>query len=161
VIGSDAPPSTFVPADDNIFGPSGYGAMWVIIGVVAILLALAVLAWCFHRLPVDRLAKVRREALPAMKARYVATIDELELEFAAHRLDERELHHRLSYTVREFAAGAGEPGALAMTASLLHEAGLSPVATVVAGYEQPQFKEWYESDPETSCHVAKAAIESW
>ena len=42
--------------------------------------------------------------MPALKARYLSTIDELEREFGAHHLDERELHHQLSRTVREFAA---------------------------------------------------------
>ena len=48
-----------------------------------------------------------------------------------------------------------------MTASLLEEAGLTSVATVVAGYEQPQFKERARSDPGTSCDRAKGVIQSW
>jgi hypothetical protein len=161
MIGSDAPPSTFVPADDNIFGPTGYGAVWPVLGIVAVVLGLAIVVWCFHRLPAERHARHRPADLPALKARYLSTIDDLAREFETHHLDERELHHQLSRTVREFAADLGEPAAVAMTASLLEEAGLVGAAAVIAGNERPQFKERHESDPVTSCDRAKAVIQSW
>lgn len=161
MIGTDAPPSTFVPADDAIFGPVGYGAPWLAVGVLAAGLGLALVLWCFHRLPADRGPQRRPADVPALKARYLSTIDELERQFVAERFDERELHHRLSRTVRTFAADLGEPGVEAMTATVLAEAGLTSVAAVVAGYEQPQFKERHRSDPPTSCERAKAVIEAW
>jgi hypothetical protein len=161
MIGIDAPPSTFVPADDNIFGPTDYGAAWLALGIVAVVLGLAMVLWCFHRLPAERRVRRRAADLPALKARYLSTIEELEREFGANQLDERALHHELSRTVREFAADLGEPGAVAMTASLLEEAGLVSAAIVIAGNEQPQFKERPESDPVSSCDRAKAVIESW
>ena len=161
MIGSDAPPSTFVPADDNIFGPTGYGASWLILGVTAVVAGLAIVAWCLHRTPVDRPTTRKPPDVPALKVRYLAMIDELERVFGAGQLDERELHHRLSRTVREFAADLGEPGAVAMTASLLEEAGLRTAALVIAGNEPPQFKERHAADPESSCDRAKAVIASW
>jgi hypothetical protein len=161
LIASDAPPSTFVPADDNIFGPVGYGAGWVVTGIAAVLVGLALVAWCLHRRPVERSVRLRQVDVPALKERYLSTIRELEREFVIHQLDERELHHRLSRTVRGFAAELGEPGALAMTASVLEEAGLATVSTVIAGYEQPQFKERHRSDPESSCDRARRVIERW
>ena len=161
MIGSDAPPSTFVPADDNIFGPTGYGISWLVVGIVAIVLGLAIVAWCLHRLPADRHARLRPVDVPALKARYLSTIDDLEREFEAHHVDERELHHKLSRTVREFVADLGRPDAVAMTATLLEEAGLLSAAAVIAGNEQPQFKERHESDPMSSCGRAKSVIESW
>jgi hypothetical protein len=161
VIASEAPPSTFVPADDNIFGPSSYGVSWTVLGIVAVVLGLALLVWCLRRLPAERRIRIRPADVPALKAKYLSTIDVLEHEFVAHHLDERELHHRLSRTVREFAADVGEPGAVAMTASLLEEAGLASAAAVIAGNERPQFKERHRSDPASSCHRAKAVIESW
>ncbi len=161
MIGSDAPPSTFVPADDNIFGPTGYGVSWLILGVIAVVAGLAIVAWCLRRTPVDRPAPQKPPNIPALKVKYLSTIDDLEHEFVAGQLDERELHHRLSRTVRQFAADLGEPGAVAMTASLLEEAGLATAALVIAGNEQPQFKERHATDSVSSCDRAKAAIASW
>jgi len=156
-----APPSTFVPADDNIFPPVGYGAMWLVLGLVAGLLGLALVVWCLRTVPRESAAKLDRSDVPAVKAHYLAEIEELEREFAAHHMDERELHHRLSRTVREFAADLGEPGAVAMTAALLEEAGLTSVALAVAGYQEPQFMERAVSDPPGSCSIAKGVIEQW
>ena len=161
MIGSDLPPGTFVPADDNIIAPIGYGTPWLAVGVLAALLGLALLAWCLHPRPADLEPRRRPTNVAAIKARYISTVNELEREFAAHQIDERQLHHRLSRTVREFAADLGEPGAVAMTASVLHDVGLPTVATVVAGYEQPQFKERHRSEPATSCDRARALIARW
>lgn len=161
MIGSDAPPSTFVPADDNIFAPTGYGVSWLILGVLAVVAGLAIVAWCLHRTPVDRPMRQNPPNVPALKVKYLARIDDLEREFVAGQLDERELHHRLSRTVRQFAADLGQPGAVAMTASLLEEAGLTTAALVIAGNERPQFKERHASDPVSSCDRAKAVIASW
>ena len=161
MIASDAPPSTFIPADDNIFGPSSYGVWWSILGVAAVGLGLLLVVWCLRRLPADRTIRQRPADVPALKAKYLSTIDVIEHEFEAHHLDEREVHHRLSRTVREFAADLGEPGAVAMTAALLEEAGLLSAAAVISGNEKPQFKERHESDPLWSCDRVKAVIRSW
>lgn len=160
--GGAEPPTTFVPADDNIFGPVGYGVWWLVAGVLAGLCGIGLVWWATRRCPVEAVQpRPVPVNVPALKARYLTTIDGLEREFVTHHLDERELHHRLSRTVREFAADLGEPGAVAMTAAVLEEAGLMSAATVVASYEQPQFKERAASDPATSCDRAKAVIASW
>lgn len=156
-----APPSTFVPADDNIFPPVAYGATILVLGIVAGVLGLGVFAWCLRRLPRVKGTKLDRHDVLAVKAHYIAEIEHLEEAFAANHLDERELHHRLSRTVREFAAALGEPGAVTMTASLLEEAGLTSVALAVAGYQEPQFMERPHSDPPCSCSVAKVVIDQW
>lgn len=156
-----APPSTFVPADDNIFPPVDYGAMWLALGLLAGLLGIALLVWCFRTVPREAAGTLDRSNVPAVKAHYLAEVEELEREFAANHVDARELHHRLSRTVREFAADLGEPGAVAMTASLLEEAGLTSVALAVAGYQEPQFMERPHSDPPCSCTTAKVVIEQW
>lgn len=158
---STVPPSTFVPADDNIFPPVVHGAMWLVLGIIAGALGLGLIAWCFR--PPSRVVDVvvAPADVPALKAQYISTIDDIQREFVAHHLDERELHHRLSRTVREFAADLGAPGAVAMTATLLSEAGLDSVARVIAGYEEPQFKERTVSDPTSSCEMAKGVIRQW
>lgn len=157
---STVPPSTFVPADDNIFGPVVHGTTWIVLGVLAGVLGVGLAAWCLRR-PAEIAAPRAPVDVPAVKAHYLSTIDGLQRQHASRTLDERELHHRLSRTVREFAADLGAPGAVAMTATLLREAGLESVAHVVAGYQAPQFSERPHSDPAHSCAVAKVAIEQW
>jgi len=138
-----------------------HGAMWLVLGVVAGAVGIGLIAWCVRRPALGVRATPTAVDVPAIKARYISTIDDLQREFGAHHLDERELHHRLSRTVREFAADLGAPGAVAMTASLLSEAGLDGIARAVSGYQEPQFKERAVSDPRSSCAVAKVVVEQW
>ena len=137
---STVPPSTFVPADDNIFPPVVHGAMWLVLGVVAGAVGIGLIAWCVRRPALGVRATPTAVDVPAIKARYISTIDDLQ---------------------REFAADLGAPGAVAMTASLLSEAGLDGIARAVSGYQEPQFKERPVSDPRSSCAVAKVVVEQW
>ena len=158
---STVSPSTFVPADDNIFAPVAHSSVWLMTGVVAGALGLGLLVWCLRPVPKAKAWVVVVADRPAIKAHYLAAVDDIRAEYDAHHLDERELHHRLSRTVREFASQIGAPGAMAMTASLLDQAGLQSVAKVVAGYQEPQFKQRPRSDPATSCERAKGVIATW
>jgi hypothetical protein len=155
----DSPPTTFVPADDNLFPPLAHSGMWLALGVVAAMLAVALVWWMFHAVP-DAAAKAQAARL-AEKGRYLAEIDALQQRFARGEITERQLHHELSRTVRRYADEHGAPGALAMTAADLRAAGLDEVAGVVARYQPPQFMARPVSDPPTSVTAARELIESW
>jgi hypothetical protein len=155
----DSPPPTFVPADDNLFPPLAHSAMWLALGIVAGLLAIALVLWMLHAVP-DAAAKARAAQL-TIKGQYLAELDALYRRYAEQLIDERQLHHELSRTVRRFAAEHGEPGALSMTAADLDAAGLDGVAGVVARYQPPQFMERPASDPPTSIAAARELIETW
>ena len=160
LIGTDAPPSTFVPADDDIFGPAGVRRLvvrprsrrddprsragWSGVSIAA--------RWsAFGNGDPPTCPRSRRCTCRGSTSWNASSSPTSST--SGNCITE------LSRTVREFAADLGEPGAVAMTASVLEEAGLTRVATVVAGYEQPQFKEWHRSDPwPTSCERAKAVI---
>ena len=155
----DSPPTTFVPADDNLFPPLAHSGMWLALGIVAGLLAIALVVWMLHAVP-DAAAKARAAQL-TVKGQYLAEIDALYRRYAEQLIDERQLHHELSRTVRRFAAEHGAPGALSMTAADLGAAGLDGVAGVVSRYQPPQFMELPASDPPTSVAAARELIETW
>ena len=94
----------------------------------------------------------------AAQRKYLAEIDAVHQRFAARQIDERQLHHELSSTVRRFATEHGAPGALAMTASDLRAAGLDEVSEVVAGYQPPQFMPTPRCDPAASVAVARQLV---
>ena len=154
-----SPPTTFVPADDNIFPPLAHSGMWLALGIVAGLLAVALVMWMLHTVP-DAAAKARAAQL-TVKGEYLAEIDAVHRRYAEQLIDERQLHHELSRTVRRFAAEHGAPGALSMTATDLGAAGLDSVAGVVSRYQPPQFMELPASDPPTSVAAARELIETW
>jgi hypothetical protein len=155
----ESPPTTFVPADDHLFPPLAHSGMWLALGIVAGVLAIALVLWMLHVVP-DAAAEAEA-AERTVKGRYLAEIDALHRRYADRLIDERQLHHELSITVRRFAAEHGAPGALSMTAADLDAAGLDDVAGVVAGYQPPQFMQLPESDPPTSVAAARELIEAW
>lgn len=154
----DTPPPTtpFVPADDRLFAPAVHGSLWLAFGVAAGLAAIALLAWAWRRAPSPGTASAPTPF--AVTTRYLAEIDELGRQFADRQFDERELHHRLSTTVRRFAAERGVSGALAMTPRQLGDAGQAAIAGAVATYQPPQFMEWPRCDPQASLDRARVAI---
>ena len=109
-----APPTTFVPADDNLFPPLAHSGMWLALGIAAGLLTIALVVWMLHAVP-DADARARQVRL-TVKGRYLAEIDAAYQQFANGAITERQLHHELSRTVRRYADEHGAPGALAMTA---------------------------------------------
>jgi hypothetical protein len=151
-----APPATFVPADDNLFPPLAHGGVWLALGIAAGVLGIALIAWMLHA-ALDPVVEVM-QAHEAAQRRYLAEIDAVQQRFATQQIDERQLHHELSSTVRRFATEHGAPGALAMTASDLRAAGLDEVSGVVAGYQPPQFMSMPRCDPDVSVAVARQLV---
>ena len=154
-----APPTTFVPADDNLFPPLAHSGGWLALGIVAGLLMIVLVVWMLHPVP-DADARAREVRL-TVKGRYLAEIDALYQRFAAGEITERQLHHALSKTVRRYADEHGAPGALAMTAVDLRAAGLDDAAGVIARYQPPQFRQQPASDPPRSVAAARELIEAW
>jgi len=149
-----------MPADDRIFGPTGYSAAWLVLGIAAVVggVALAVAAlrpwWARPPEPAPTL-------LAAAKARHLAALDALVADVAAARVGPRAAHHRLSRTMRHFAADLGAAGAPAMSAAALRTAGFVGVAVTIAGNEEPQFHPTPDADPLAALAAARVIIESW
>lgn len=155
-----APPVSIVPADTRLFAPEGHGMLWLALGVVALLAGGVLTVVALRPLWRDR-RQTTLSPLEAAKARHLAHIDMLETAWTAGRLEAREVHHELSRTMRHFARDLGASGAPAMSVRALRTAGLGPVATVVHGYELPQFHPDPDRDPIESFTIARAAIAAW
>lgn len=155
---SSAPPTSFVPADDDLFAPVAHGSVWLALGVAALAAGVALAVWGLRRAVAPDTVRTARLSV---KERYLADVDELQIRYAERHIDERQLHHALSAVVRRFAAEHGTPDALAMTPTELDSAGLVGVAGVVATYQPPQFMELTTSDPPASLDAARAVIRQW
>jgi hypothetical protein len=149
--------SALPPADDRLYGPEAFGAIWLVAGIAAALAGIGGLMWAFRRRrPVKSTAP--RPQLVDLRTAYLRHLDVLEHRVATRRISPRALHHELSRTLRRFANEAGTPGATAMSAGALESAGLRPMATAVRGYERPQFEELCGGDPVAALSVARAVI---
>jgi hypothetical protein len=145
------------PADDRLYGPAAFGAVWLIAGIVAVLVAAGCLAWALWPRRVAPIVAAPTQIVE-LRNHYLRHLDDLERQLADRQLTPRALHHELSRTLRRFATDAGTAGATAMSAWALEAAGLAPVATAVRTYEHPQFEELPESDPGAALGIARAVV---
>jgi hypothetical protein len=120
-----------VPLDDLV-EPAGYSALWLVLGILAVLLALAwvVVAWLLtRRRPGDpgRAAPTRTApgADPYAHAREdrLADLARIEREHAAGVLDDRDADLAVAAVLREFAQTRTGLPARSLTAAELHAAG--------------------------------------
>ena len=121
-----SPPATFVPADDRLVAPLAHGGMWLAIGIGAGLVAICLLAWMLHAVREPVVTTSARRL--TVKDHYLAEVAAVQQRFADKLIDERQLHHELSGTVRRFATEYGATGAPAMTAADLRAAGFDDVS---------------------------------
>ena len=144
--------ATLPPADDRLYGPRTFGAIWLMASIVAVALALFGLAWALWPGRRARIAPADAGAL-GLRQRYLRHLDDLEQKVASLELTPRALHHELSRTLRRFAVDLGTHGATSMSSGALKAAGQHAVADVVRRYEHPQF----EADPHGDALVALGA----
>ena len=145
------------PADDRLYGPQAFGAGWLVVGIAAVLLALAALVWAVR--PARRTAPVAPASAVDLNTAYLRRLDELEQQLSARRLTHRALHHELSRTLRRLASDAGTRGATAMSVRALDASGQPQVAAAVRSYEHPQFEPLPDGDPYVALGRARRVVD--
>ena len=128
----DTTPTTFVPADDRLFAAArAQRRVARRSGSSRPCSAVVLLVWMLHAVP-DAAAKARPAAAHGQGSLPRRDRRPLQRRYAEQLIDERQLHHELSRTVRRFAAEHGAPPARSsMTAADLGAAGHDDVAGVV------------------------------
>jgi hypothetical protein len=154
-----APPSTIVPADDRIFAPSGHGAVWLGLGVLALVAGVGLIGFATRPLWSRRSPPVT--AIARAKARSLGRLDEITAGVAAGGIDARAAHHQVSRTLRQFAVDLGAAGAPAMSTTALRAAGFDPVARAVGDLQVPQFHPTPHADVLMSIGAARDVIAEW
>jgi hypothetical protein len=149
--------STLPPADDRLYGPDTFGALWLVAAIVAVALAACGLAWALWP---GRRVRIPAEPTGALglRQRYLHHLDDLESQLAAHELTPRALHHELSRTLRRFAAELGTDRATSMSSGELDARGQRAVAAAVRRFEHPQFEAESRGDPNVALGTARAVI---
>jgi hypothetical protein len=149
--------TTLPPADDRLYGPDTFGAIWLLAAIAAVALAVAGLTWAAWP---GRRVRIAHEpaATLGLRQRYLRHIDELEQKVVAHELAPRALHHELSRTLRRFAVELGTHGATSMSSGALDDAGQRAVAAAVRRFEHPQFEADPRGDPLVALGAARAVV---
>ena len=135
-----------------------FGAGWLVVGIAAVLLALAALAWAAVAAPAGPL-QWRPHRRVDLSTAYLRHLDELEQQLAARRLTPRALHHELSRTLRRLASPTpahAAPRRCPFAPRCMPGSRRSPQPC--ARYEHPQFEELPEGDPVASRSASREAV---
>lgn len=171
-----------MPVDDltpapveEINDPVGYWSGWLAIGILAVLLAVAIVlvAILLTRRRAPKAPPVRRLApgedpFGTLRVDAHRAIDGLVAEHAAGRIDDRTLHLRLSSVMRGFASGrlGIDTGSLTLL-DISRRADAAPLAGLITHYYRPSFADDEELrirpgiDPAESVRLARTAVASW
>jgi hypothetical protein len=151
-----------VPLDDLV-EPSGYSALWLVLGILAVVLALVwvVVAWLLtRRRPGDPERPAPRRVLDGAdpfahaRADRLSDLDRIAAEHAAGTLDDRDADLAVAAVLREFAQTRTGLPARSLTAAELHAAGWTGgTAELLVDLLAPTF-----SAPGASAESVQAAL---
>ncbi|MGW9412409.1 hypothetical protein [Arthrobacter cupressi] len=150
--------------DAGFYAPLHYGAQWMWLGILLLVLLAATLAWLFR--PARKARPAAKPAgqtpeLSVLRARYLAAIDAVTADAASGRLPHREAHQRLSLLLRGFAGEVRGIPATHMTAQELRAHGLGTLAEAVAALYPAQFAAAMPAAVEDSAAFARQAVRTW
>ena len=148
--------------------PFSYMPVWIILGLV--LLGVGLIAWIVARRKLrDRLRaekkqkikKIRPEALPRVKARYIGMLDKTAWEYSRGAIDKREAYQRMSRTIRLFVNKVTGIRVQHCTLSEIREMNIPILTSLVAEYYEPEFARDANADVNYSLQRTRGAIERW
>lgn len=146
---------------DDLLPPAGHGAVWPVLGAVALAIAIAFAVWGFVPSRTRASAPAERLAPTTARARYLARIDTIEAEFRRGELGARDVHLSLSAAMRRFAVDRGVDGVTAMVPAQIREAGAAPVADAVASNYPAQFRHRAGDEVDASLSAARGLADRW
>lgn len=158
-----------MPSDNLTLNPPiQYSWLWLIIGLC---LLLAIAAWYGFAYWYTRKKKLASLAtlpvlaqstdLYALKAKYLALIDECYVRYKNNQVDLRGLHRGLSMTVRYFVYEANHFPAPRLTLQDFKYAPFPNLTAVIGNYYDKEFAAIESGNPEQSVALAKELIQRW
>lgn len=149
----------------EIVPPQPYQPLWLILGAIAGLLAIAAVLWLFFDMRQPKPIGGARPSLLSVRdarAKAMAGIDEVERRFAAGTLDLRGAHLELSWLVRTFVAENSHLDPRSLTAGEVSASQKAPdLADMLNRFEQPTFAEDPEAVVRASAELARGVIGRW
>ena len=151
---------------DEFAQPMLYGAIWPILGVLAVLLVVVwfvlvpLLSRFFSRPRTEKAFELPRAAARG-RAGSLSAIDEVEREALAGSITVREAHIRFSEIVRSFASENRPVDARTMTLTELRDNNMTIVADAVAQFYPIAFQEEELTELGPAPQIAREAVQAW
>lgn len=156
-------------SDVSAYPPVNYTVMWLLIAIGC---AVALIAWYGFVLWLTRKKRQRTVAtlkpadmtpidIPAIQAKYLALIAEIEQALARGEIKSRAAHQKLSILLRYFAQEAHGLRAFSLTLSDLRRTRFTQLADAIESYYVPEFHQVLEGDIHAALKVAKEVVSTW
>lgn len=150
----------------ELIGPFSYSPLWLIVGIIAALAALAIVVWVIRDIWPPRNAKPgRRSSVMATadsRTRALGRIREVERRFADGELDLRAAHLELSWIVRSFVADSSALDPRVLTEAEVEATQRAPeLAQMLRRFQQPTFAGDPKAVMESSVSRARSVIHRW
>lgn len=131
-------------AEGQFYGPESYGAQWLLLGALALLLAAALCGgvfWLFRRRQVINASTIPMapETLAALRNRYLKAVGQVQHGFHRGELSERAAHQQLSGIVRDYAEKVYGVPATKMTLEELRHRRIRALPEAIEQYYPAEF----------------------
>lgn len=156
-------------SDVSAYPPMNYTVMWLLIAIGC---AVALIAWYGFVLWLTRKKRQRTVAtlkpadmtpidIPAIQAKYLALIAEIEQALARGEIKSRAAHQKLSILLRYFAQEAHGLRAFSLTLTDLRKTRFTQLADAIESYYVPEFHQVLEGDIQAALRLAKEVVSTW
>ncbi len=148
--------------------PFAYLPAWVILGCA--LLFAGIVVWIVVRRKLreslaaekrQKVKKIRPEAMPRIKARYVGMLDKTAWDYNRGNIDKREAYQRMSRVIRLFVHRVTGLRVQHRTLSEIRELNIPMLTALVEEYYEPEFARDAQADANVSLDKTRRAIELW
>lgn len=158
-----------MPSDISAYPPFSYSIFWTILLSVGIILLIgwyAGVIWSTRRKPLRTVATLKPGGIapidiPAMQAKYLGLIDQIERAYRAHEMDSRIVHQKLSILLRFFAQEAHGLRAFSLTLGDLRKTRYTQLTHAIETYYTPEFQAVLDGDAVQALRTAREVVTTW
>ena len=151
---------------EYMYGPFYYSLAWLFVGILFLLLTVAVIALIFHltrKKEIKTIANLKPQApktidIEALKAKYLAMVDEVEGQFNTHKTKASVAHQQLSLIVRLFYYEALGFHADVLTLNDLKKSRYEHLTQVIERYYPDEFDGLEKGSVANSANMARELI---
>lgn len=153
-------------ASELMYGPFYYGFVWLLVGLLFLGMAVAIVAVIYYltrKKEIKTIASLKPQApkvidIEALKAKYLAMIDEVERQFNAHKTKASVAHQQLSIIARLFYYEALGFHADILTLSDLKKSRHEHLTQVIEKYYPDEFDGLEKGSVAQSAEMARQLI---
>ncbi|MBR1507004.1 MAG: hypothetical protein IJ619_03255 [Eubacterium sp.] len=154
----------------NLQDPYAFMIWWIIIAIVAVIVAVLLHLWIYKKLkPLLRrkdekkpkIHKPKPEDLITIKRKYVALMNDLERDVMSNRITVRHGYQKMSKTIRGFVHEVTRIRVQEYTLSEINELGIPSLTMLMTEYYEPEFARYTRADIRASIRRTREVISSW